>query len=386
MFRSIFRQARSGRRRQAPGARGFRGSDAGVQPCRLAGRCRHCAPAFWSTRPSLALDRELSGLAQLEVAQAAKERGWATLQRELERHPVRTADPGGGQARDQGRGPCGRRRSDPHDAFHAAALGSGFRCRRRDRHGRRAGRGVRHLWRWLAGIRRQRHHHHRRRFGRHLRHHRAAPPSPPRSATHRPAPPSTITDTTRWHHQAPPSIPPGHHAEHRHHRRLHRTPSLRTTHRSLDHHRPSSSTPPPSAKATARSAVSHLAELVVTGDTSGRSQPGGLRRPTDSLAQMIMSLTEPYGYTVTGAQSLSGDTVRVTLEINDRVADGQRRTERDRQNLRHQGPSGRRRRRDNRHQRGIVTRTMSDMELSSINPRSRYTRQSVQLVCTFLLV
>jgi hypothetical protein len=38
----------------------------------------------------LALDRELSGLARLEVGQAAKERGWATLQRELERRPVRT--------------------------------------------------------------------------------------------------------------------------------------------------------------------------------------------------------------------------------------------------------------------------------------------------------
>jgi hypothetical protein len=40
-----------------------------------------------------ALDSELSGLGCLQVAQAAKERGWATLQRELERHPVRPASP-----------------------------------------------------------------------------------------------------------------------------------------------------------------------------------------------------------------------------------------------------------------------------------------------------
>lgn len=41
----------------------------------------------------LALDAELSGLGQIQVAQAAKERGWATLHRELERHPVRAASP-----------------------------------------------------------------------------------------------------------------------------------------------------------------------------------------------------------------------------------------------------------------------------------------------------
>lgn len=41
----------------------------------------------------LALDAELAALAHIEVAQAAKERGWATLSRELERHPVRRAVP-----------------------------------------------------------------------------------------------------------------------------------------------------------------------------------------------------------------------------------------------------------------------------------------------------
>ena len=38
----------------------------------------------------LALDAELSSLGHMEVAQAAKERGWATLQQRLETHPVRS--------------------------------------------------------------------------------------------------------------------------------------------------------------------------------------------------------------------------------------------------------------------------------------------------------
>jgi len=37
------------------------------------------------------LSRELAGIARIEAGQAAKERGWAKLQRELERHPVRPA-------------------------------------------------------------------------------------------------------------------------------------------------------------------------------------------------------------------------------------------------------------------------------------------------------
>ena len=40
-----------------------------------------------------ALDSRLSSLPHIEVSQAAKERGWATLHRELERHPVRPTAP-----------------------------------------------------------------------------------------------------------------------------------------------------------------------------------------------------------------------------------------------------------------------------------------------------
>jgi hypothetical protein len=40
-----------------------------------------------------AVDSRLCGLAHIEVSQAAKERGWATLHRELERHPLRPTAP-----------------------------------------------------------------------------------------------------------------------------------------------------------------------------------------------------------------------------------------------------------------------------------------------------
>ena len=46
-------------------------------------------PDIPSDETLLALSRELSGLAQIKVNQAAKERGWATIQRELACHPVR---------------------------------------------------------------------------------------------------------------------------------------------------------------------------------------------------------------------------------------------------------------------------------------------------------
>jgi hypothetical protein len=73
-----------------------------------------------------------------------------------------------------------------------------------------------------------------------------------------------------------------------------------------------------SAKAAAR----YLAELVVTGNASGAR---GLvdAGAQASLVQMMMSLREPHGYTITGAYSLNADTVRVTLDIDDRVVNNQ---------------------------------------------------------------
>ena len=68
-------------------------------------------------------------------------------------------------------------------------------------------------------------------------------------------------------------------------------------------------------------AAFHLGDLVVTGNTSGARALVAAEAQA-SLVQMIMSLNEPYGYRVTGARSLSGNTVRVTMEINDRVSNG----------------------------------------------------------------
>jgi hypothetical protein len=69
---------------------------------------------------------------------------------------------------------------------------------------------------------------------------------------------------------------------------------------------------------SARTATAYLADLVITGNTSGAR---ALVAPEahGSLAQMMMSLSDPHGYRITGVQSLSETIVRVTLEISDRV-------------------------------------------------------------------
>jgi len=71
---------------------------------------------------------------------------------------------------------------------------------------------------------------------------------------------------------------------------------------------------------SARALAAYLADLVITGNTSGAR---ALVAPEAQslLAQMIMSLNEPHGYRITGVQSLTDTIVRVTLEIADRVVD-----------------------------------------------------------------
>jgi hypothetical protein len=72
---------------------------------------------------------------------------------------------------------------------------------------------------------------------------------------------------------------------------------------------------------SARAAAIHLAEMVITGNTSGARQLVAAEAQM-SLAQMVMSLNEPYGYRWTGSRLLADGTVRVTMEINDRVSNG----------------------------------------------------------------
>lgn len=69
---------------------------------------------------------------------------------------------------------------------------------------------------------------------------------------------------------------------------------------------------------SAQAAVVYLADLVITGNTSGAR---ALVAPEaqSGLAHMIASLTDPNGHKIIGAQTLSDDTVRVSLQITDRV-------------------------------------------------------------------
>ncbi len=69
---------------------------------------------------------------------------------------------------------------------------------------------------------------------------------------------------------------------------------------------------------SAQAAVVYLADLVLTGNTSGAR---ALVAPEaqSALAYMIASLTDPNGHKILGAQTLSDGTVRVSLQITDRV-------------------------------------------------------------------
>ncbi|MBN1322261.1 MAG: hypothetical protein JXA87_15630 [Thermoleophilia bacterium] len=92
MFRSIFKRrgtADKSKRRE-------RGSSAAPASAREAGVSQGDTATHVDLtvdEAMMAISRELSGLARMEVGQAAKERGWATLHGELERRPVRAQSP-----------------------------------------------------------------------------------------------------------------------------------------------------------------------------------------------------------------------------------------------------------------------------------------------------
>lgn len=74
---------------------------------------------------------------------------------------------------------------------------------------------------------------------------------------------------------------------------------------------------------SAKAAALYLAELVITGNTSG-ARAIVAPEAQSSLVQMMTSLEEPYGYTYTGAKAVSGtNVVYITLTVNDRIVDGQ---------------------------------------------------------------
>jgi len=77
---------------------------------------------------------------------------------------------------------------------------------------------------------------------------------------------------------------------------------------------------------TAKAAVLDLGALVVdyfvTGDMSG-ARALVASGAQSSLVQMISSLNDPYGFRWVSSKPLTADTVRITLEFSDRVSDGQ---------------------------------------------------------------
>ena len=273
-------------------------------------------PEVLIDRSLLTVSRELSGLAQVQVSQAAKERGWSSLQRELERRPVRAAGKAAG-------------------APAAAAKGAA-------RHAGAARPGHSRSWRWALG---------------------SAAAAVAVVATLLGAygggllqtvdngpQPSTITSVVSSDTTEPvttvstdgttvsadgsgtTSVQPS------------TTVSTSTTVAgpsttqgagpSTTGPAASTTTLPSSPSTTggqqntateregsAKAASTYLADLVITGNTSGARNLVAAEAQS-SLAQMMDSLSEPYGYRVISVLSLTGDTVRVTLEISDRVTNG----------------------------------------------------------------
>ena len=316
LFRGIFdkhgAEPQAGRHERRPSA------VSAVSAARIDAVGTDARPSVTIDESIVALSRELSGLAQVQVSQAVRERGWASLQRELERRPVRATAPAaakGGGSRNVAR---------PSDARHTRAAHS-------------------RSWRWalgsaaaavaviatLLGT-----------YGGGLLQtadndtHPTTITSVVSSDTTEPSTTVTTGDqTTITGPVTTGGTQPG------------TTQGPVTTGGTgTTSGGPGSTggtgtsgpgtTQPPSPTTTgdqqnaakqreisAKSAAFHLGDLVVTGNTSGARALVAAEAQA-SLVQMIMSLNEPYGYRVTGAQSLSGNTVRVTMEINDRVSNG----------------------------------------------------------------
>jgi len=224
-----------------------------------------------------ALAEELSALGRLQVPQAAKERGWATLARELERRPVR---PVAGQAKRTVR-PVRTWRWAIASAAATIAVIAGVLCA--------YGGGA---FNTIADDG-----------------HVTTVTSVASSDTTQPdTTGTTITPTTT----GPGST----------------RPHTSTTQRATSTTQPGPSTTVEqimAAKERVESAVTaatYLADLVISGNTSGAS---ALVEPQAQslLAMMMMSLKAPYGWNVIDSQTLTDGTVRVTLGIQDRVGNGQ---------------------------------------------------------------
>ena len=256
----------------------------------------------------LAISRELSALKQTEVPQGAKERGWASLQRELERRPVRPAVVAGSKSSTGGsrRGPSHTWRWALGGAAGAIAIAATLIAT--------LGGGVPEVVvndsTTLTSVV------------------STGSTLPGTTVT---VPPvttdsSSSTDTTQpsTTSTAGTSTTDGNTS----------TTDTNTTGRTTS--TTGSSTTQPTTPTTsgeqqnaahqretsAKNAVASLGNIAVTGNASGSSSLVAPSAQT-ALAQMIMSLQEPYGWTINPyVQALSSNVLRLTLNINDRIVNG----------------------------------------------------------------
>jgi hypothetical protein len=295
MFKGIFDKKQAGPR----GERHVRAASSAAPASTGVSQEAGTYPAVEIDETILALSRELSGLRETQVPQAAKERGWASLQRELERHPV-------------------------HAAVPAARPVAGSRARRGSVRWAMGGAAAAVavvatlLGTYSGGL---------------LTANNDTPTtvvSVVSTDTSQPTTSSSIDNTTVTTNIVPTTdgTQPG---------------TTQTSGTTVSPGTTGSSNPPttgtsnpPTTQPTspkttgekqregsAKTAARTLADAVCTGNTSGaRSIVSSEAQP--SLAQMITLLKEPYGWTIDPVvQSLGGDVVRVTMAINDRVLNGQ---------------------------------------------------------------
>ena len=257
-----------------------------------------------------ALAEELSALGRLQVPQAAKERGWATLARELERRPVR---PVAGQAKRTVRPVRTWRWAIASAAATIAVIagvlgaygGGAFNTIADDGHVTTVT-SVASFDTTQPGT--------------------TGTTVTPSTTGTQPSTTSPQTDTTGSQPTAPITTEPS--TDTSQPRTSTTQPRTTTTHPGTSTTQPGPSTTVEqimAAKERVESAVTaatYLADLVISGNTSGAS---ALVEPQAQslLAKMMMSLKAPYGWNVIDSQTLTDGTVRVTLGIQDRVSNGQ---------------------------------------------------------------
>ena len=276
----------------------------------------------------LAISRELSALAQVEVSPAAKERGWASLERELERRPVRAAGQLAAAGAAGSRGATRRASAHPaHSRSWRWAIGSAAAI---------VAVIAALLGTWGGGLLQT-----------------VESDDHPTTATSVVSSDSTEPVTTVSTDGTTPGTlgpgvtglqssttlgPGGTETTGGQSSTTLTTPATGGPTTSAGSGGPTTTKPasPPTTKpaspttmyaagekeGSAVAVAKYLADMVITDNTSGANALVA-QEARSSLAQMRMSLNQPYGYTYPKVQSVNGDTVRLTLGINDRVDNGQ---------------------------------------------------------------